>query len=139
MFAAQDHAYQWSGTSASRFRAEKIQVRAGASTTYNYVLKTGTLITGTIQQRDGTAVDSGWLSTFNPETGDFAGEAYVWEDKPFELRLLSPSLVKLTYEYKYWYDGTSYESSGVLPTQRPHSWLGLCVANDTTMHYCPQH
>jgi len=131
---ATGHAYQWSGVKPSRYEAQKIQVTAGGTATYNHVMKVGTTISGTVTGRDGARID-GWLRAFNAETGDHADQTWMLEDEPFTLRVLAPQQVRLATEL-YWLDGTSFETAERLPVGASTITLNLCVTGKNTMREC---
>ncbi|MEV4415710.1 carboxypeptidase regulatory-like domain-containing protein, partial [Catellatospora sp. NPDC049609] len=55
VFQAEGHATQWSGGATNRFTAQTIKVTSDVTTTYNYTMKVGSLVKGTIKLSDGSA------------------------------------------------------------------------------------
>jgi len=131
---SEGHADQWSGMKASRLEAQKIQVTSGGTATYDHVMKVGTTITGTITDRDGTSLD-GWLSAYNPDTGDYAGQTWAWEGESYTLRVLAPQQVRLAL-YQYWLDGTSFDNAERVSVGSSTIRLNLCVTAAKTMREC---
>lgn len=130
-----DHAYQWSGGKANRLEAQKIQVTSGGTATYNHVLKVGTtVLKGTLKDDDGDRI-YGWLGAFDPVTNDYAGQAWISDTEPFELRVLAPQQVRILAD-GYWYGGTSPQTADLLMLRAGTSTLNLCVVGSVTVVAC---
>ncbi|MEV0728472.1 carboxypeptidase-like regulatory domain-containing protein [Polymorphospora sp. NPDC050346] len=133
-FMDHQHARQWSGGTANRMVAQKIQVTSGATATYDIRLKTGTVITGSIRDRAGQPVPDAYLMAHSALTQDIIG--IKWENgDTYEMRVLAPELVKvwaLAYvddqEVEFWYDnGTDFASARTVAVPAQGRTLDLVV------------
>ncbi|MEV7228561.1 carboxypeptidase-like regulatory domain-containing protein [Polymorphospora sp. NPDC051019] len=133
-FMDHQHARQWSGGTANRMVAKKIQVTSGATATYDIRLKTGTVITGSIRDRAGQPVPDAYLMAHSALTQDIIG--IKWENgDTYEMRVLAPELVKvwaLAYvddqEVEFWYDnGTDFASARTVAVPAQGRTLDLVV------------
>lgn len=112
LFKALDHAPQWSGGTGNRFIAERITVTAGQTTTYDYKMTRGNLITVKIPGQTGT----GFVVVENAATGDISGAG--WTEQSFAngatFRVLGPQTVKIRWIESSgwnWYGGTDRASA----------------------------
>jgi hypothetical protein len=91
-------AAQFSGGVANRDDATGVQVRAGATTTFNAALTTGSTLTGTVAGPDGTLTSQSRIVVFNALTGDEMYDADGGGSPPgYTAHLLGPQKVKLFY------------------------------------------
>lgn len=141
LFSGGGHAMQWSGGTSSRFDATKIQVIAGATATYNHLMKTGTTITGTVA--NGPAVPPGWarITASEASTGDIAGLTDS-QDGAYQLRVLPGASIKINLDYtmsgaywQLWLEGTGFPNSKTLKV-RGKTTLDMCVTSGTTLVDC---
>ncbi|NUR69599.1 MAG: hypothetical protein HOU81_02145 [Hamadaea sp.] len=110
LFVAKDHAFQWSGGSGNRRQAYLVPVKAGKTTTYDYTLKQGALVTITSATIDGRYV------VRNAVTGDPMGVRDS-EGLPASvtIRVFGPQNVKIQCYANgtgpVWHGGTSFASA----------------------------
>ncbi|WP_212825207.1 MSCRAMM family protein [Polymorphospora rubra] len=133
-FMDEEHARQWSGGTANRMVAKKIQVTSGATATYDIKLKTGTVITGSIRDRAGQPVPDAYLLAHSALTQDIIG--IKWESgDTYEMRVLAPELVKVRaiayvddQQVDFWYDnGTDFASARTIAVPAQGRTLDLVV------------
>ena len=107
---------QWSGGVGNRFKADRIQVTAGGSTTYDAAMAPGTLVRGAARPASGP-LEFARLTAFNVVTGDPIAVADAGPDGTYTTRVIGPQIVKIGYDWtpdgetyrSGWYDGaTSY-------------------------------
>ncbi|SBT49455.1 carboxypeptidase regulatory-like domain-containing protein [Micromonospora auratinigra] len=107
MFAGHPYATVWSGGATSRYTATPVQVTAGGQARLDTVLRSGTEVTGTVTDQDGTPFGQGWVTVRNADTGDMAGFANV-EDGRYTIRALGRQRVYLTYSLRRTGGDTTY-------------------------------
>ncbi|MFC7243704.1 carboxypeptidase regulatory-like domain-containing protein [Catellatospora aurea] len=112
LFKALDHAPQWSGGTGNRFISERITVTAGQTTTYDYKMTRGNLITVKIPG----LLDNGFIVVENAAAGDISGAG--WTEQNFAegatFRVLGPQTVKIRWigsDGWNWWGGTDRASA----------------------------
>ncbi|WP_155369368.1 MSCRAMM family protein [Catellatospora vulcania] len=115
LFKALDHAPQWSGGTGNRFISERITVTAGQTTTYDYKMTRGNLITVKVPGQLGT----GFVLVENASAGDVSGAG--WTEQSFAdgatFRVLGPQTVKIRWiesDGWNWYGGADREHATVV-------------------------
>ncbi|GIG01548.1 hypothetical protein Cci01nite_66410 [Catellatospora citrea] len=110
LFKVDGHAPQWSGTTGNRLLADKVKVKAGSTTRYDYRVVQGTAVTVKMPGKLG----NGYVAMENAVTGDFSGG--VWSEDSFEhgatFRVLGPQLVRVRWNEGpewHWYGGVDRE------------------------------
>jgi protocatechuate 3,4-dioxygenase beta subunit len=124
-FRSADHASQWSGGTGDRFAAETVRVKSGKTSTYNMRMKTGTVLTGTVQFSDGNPVGTGNdIIVVSKQSRDDLGEAVIINGT-YQTWVLGPLNVKLRYFFPYagpiganWYL-TSFDFAGATTVSIP--------------------
>ncbi|MEV4418198.1 carboxypeptidase regulatory-like domain-containing protein, partial [Catellatospora sp. NPDC049609] len=123
IFQAEGHALQWSGGATNRFSAQTVKVTSDVTTTYNYTMKVGSLVKGTIKLSDGSAPDGRFLVSHS-STGEFVavGETVAGA---YQMRVLTPAPVTFAFE-------NSAEGSGpnLIGTGR------IYLRDDVTLNFC---
>jgi Carboxypeptidase regulatory-like domain len=108
MFVAKDHAYQWSGGTGNRQTAYLVPVKAGKTTTYNYTLEQGALVTIT------STIDGRYIVR-NAVTGDAMGVRDNEGLPSAQLRVFGPQSVKIqcvaSGQGTFWHSGTDFASA----------------------------
>lgn len=105
---------QWSGGTGNRFKAERIAVKAGATTTYDAALRSGSVLRGTVTSPGG-GLDSGRLTAYNSVTADPIAVADFTTDGTYRMLVIGPQDVKIQYEATFeggatpqgWYDAAT--------------------------------
>ncbi|MEV0455682.1 MSCRAMM family protein [Catellatospora methionotrophica] len=115
LFKAKDHAPQWSGGTGNRYIAERVTVTAGQTTTYDYKMTRGNLITVKIPGDLG----NGFIVVENAATGDISGAG--WTEQDFAhgatFRVLGPQTVKIRWigeDDWQWYGGADRASATIV-------------------------
>ncbi|MEU8000792.1 carboxypeptidase regulatory-like domain-containing protein [Catellatospora sp. NPDC049111] len=115
LFKALDHAPQWSGGTGNRFIAARITVTAGQTTTYDYKMTRGNLITVKIPGQNGT----GFIVAENAAAGDISGAGWTEQSlaNGATFRVLGPQTVKFRWIESAgwnWYGGTDRASATIV-------------------------
>jgi hypothetical protein len=137
-FGAKDHATQWSGGTADRFAAQTVHVTSGATTTYDYTMRVGTVVTGTVKARNGSPSE-GFVNALHAQTGDYVGQEWAY-DGAYQLRVLGPVVVKFSHYPRaggeVWYGGRSFADGRQFTVPAGGAALDFCVVNNHTMRLC---
>jgi 5-hydroxyisourate hydrolase-like protein (transthyretin family) len=111
-FCAADHACQWSGGEGNRLDAQHVRVKAGQTTTYNFKMRTGTVLTGTVTYADGTPFTTGaYLTVVNANSVDELASSWTDATGVYRMLVLGEQDVKLSYQpynKTEWYGGADF-------------------------------
>lgn len=106
IFGAPEHAQQWSGGAPTYRQARRIRVRAGQTTTYDYRMRVGATVSGTVTDVTGRLIPT-YVEAYN-----LAGEplARGWAPEgTYRMLVLGDQRIKLSWyaydmELQGWYD-----------------------------------
>lgn len=98
LFVADDYGRQWSGATASHSDASTVRVRVGQTSSYNYALRQGATVTGTVLGPDGKAPVYAAINIVNAGTLDVMGQGSTGADGTYSLKVFGPQKVKVLFE-----------------------------------------
>ncbi len=136
VFGAENHATQWSGGKPDRFSAVPVKLTAGATTTYDYRMRVGQGVSGTIRVPEGAEDPATYrLIATHPTTHDYVAVAELMAGGRYTMRVLGPVQVAMEFEGPY-PDYQSVQLVGRLTVGRRGQLVNFCVTAPTTMVIC---
>ncbi|BCJ71595.1 hypothetical protein CS0771_11390 [Catellatospora sp. IY07-71] len=136
VFSAIDHAMQWSGGKPDRFSATPVKLTAGTPTTYDYNMKVGRRISGTITMPEGAEdLTDHYLVAGDVTTNDYVAVTSVRAGGRYTLRVLGPVQMTVGLEGP-WPTYQAVKFTGKLTVGRRDQLVNFCVTSPTTMVIC---
>ncbi|WP_212825209.1 carboxypeptidase-like regulatory domain-containing protein [Polymorphospora rubra] len=118
VFDVPDHARQWSGGTGNRLLAQKTQVTAGATATYDVHLRVGTVVTGVVRDQAGQPRAGAGVYAYNAVTGEEVGRG--GGASGYRMLVVGPQLIKIKSEVHngYGHDTVWYDDDGSFAAAR---------------------